>query len=489
MRLNEIIKDLEIEKVFGSDKIEISGIAFDSRAVKPGNLFVCITGFKTDGHAYAESAVASGAAAIIAEKDLSALGVTCVVVKNSRKAMAVAAAEFYGHPDEHFKLIGITGTNGKTTTTYLVKSVLESMGKKVGLIGTNQNMIGNEIIPSKHTTPDSLELMQLFALMAEKKADYVVMEVSSHSLALDRVTACRFDVGAFTNITQDHLDFHKTMEEYLKAKSILFTLCDAGAVNIDDDGAKYILENAKCKTMLTYGIENDCDLRASDIKLHKDGVSFMLCYDGESYDAALKIPGMFSVYNALTALSCLAAAGISMKDAVEKLKNALGVKGRVEVVETGRDFGVIIDYAHTPDGLYNVIRTIKGFAKGRIITVFGCGGDRDKTKRPKMGKIVSEMADLAVVTSDNPRSEDPEAIIEDVLVGVKEGGGEYVVVPNRFAAIEYALDHAKKDDIILLAGKGHETYQILADRTIMFDEREIVHKLLNVSVSDVKING
>ena len=488
MKLSELLQDIEIEQMIGSDKAEISGIAFDSREVKPGNLFVCVTGFKTDGHKFAESAVASGAAAIIAERDMSSLGVSCAVVKNSRRVMAQVSATFYGHPDRKFCLIGVTGTNGKTTSTYLIKSALEAMGKKVGLIGTNQNMIGNEIIPSKHTTPDSLELMQLFAMMAEKKADCVVMEVSSHSLALDRVTACSFDVGAFTNITQDHLDFHGTMEEYLAAKGILFGIAKTGAVNIDDSGAEYLISNSRCERMLTYGIEKECDLRASDIVLSKNGVSFRLSYQGKSYNAELRIPGMFSVYNALTALSCLAAIGIPVQKAVEQLKNAAGVKGRVEVVETGRDFGVIIDYAHTPDGLYNVIRTIRGFAEARIITVFGCGGDRDKTKRPKMGEIASQMSDLSVVTSDNPRSERPEDIIEDILVGVKEGGGEYVVVPNRFSAIEYALDHAEKDDIILLAGKGHETYQILSDRTIVFDEREIVHKLLNVSAGETKID-
>lgn len=484
MKLDELVKNVDVVEIIGSDKVEITGIAFDSGAVKPGSLFVCIKGFKTDGHKYAESAVASGAAAIIAERDLSSLGVACVIVKNSRKALADASAEFYGHPYTKFKLIGITGTNGKTTTTYLVKSVLESMGKKVGLIGTNQNMMGNEIIPSRHTTPDSLELMQLFALMAEKKTEYVVMEVSSHSLALDRVTACRFDVAAFTNITQDHLDFHNTMEEYLEAKSKLFEISETGAVNSDDKACKYILDNSKCKSMLTYGIENDSDLRASDIRLSKSGVAFNLRYEGKIYDVMLKIPGEFSVYNALTALACLIMADVPAGTAAEKLSGAAGVKGRAEIVETGQDFGVIIDYAHTPDGLYNIISTIRGFAEKRIITVFGCGGDRDRSKRREMGKIASEMSDLAVVTSDNPRSENPETIIEEVLEGVKDGGGEYVVVPNRFSAIEYALDHAEKDDIILLAGKGHETYQILADRTIVFDEREIVHKLLGVPAVD-----
>ena len=299
----------------------------------------------------------------------------------------------------------------------------------------------------------------------------MVTEVSSHSLALDRVTACRFDVGAFTNITQDHLDFHKTMENYLAAKSILFTISKAGVINCDDSGSDYLLEHSTCERMLTYGIESDCDIHASDVKLSEKGVAFKVSYENKEYDVELGIPGMFSVYNALTALGCLVSAGIHMDDAVEGLESARGVKGRIEVVETNRDFSVIIDYAHTPDGLYNVIRTIRGFCRGRIGTVFGCGGDRDAGKRtPKMGRIAAELSDYCVVTSDNPRTENPVAIINDVVEGVKNGKCDYTVVVNRFEAIETALDMAKKDDIVLLAGKGHETYQILADRTIDFDE-------------------
>lgn len=480
MKLAELLNGVEVKEIIGSEHLNVTGIAFSSLEVKPGNIFVCISGLKTDGHKYAEDAISKGAIAVMAERDISELGVTCVICDNTRLALAKASANFYGHPEKKFKLIGITGTNGKTTTTYLVKSVLESLGHKVGLIGTNQNMVGTEVIPSKHTTPDSLELMQLFSYMADKGAEYVVMEVSSHSLALDRVTACTFDVGAFTNITQDHLDFHKTMEKYLEAKGILYGISKAGVVNADDNAAEYLLSVSKCESMLTYGIDNECDLRAYDVDLTEKGVDFKVKYLGESYDVELGIPGMFSVYNALTAIGCLVAAGIDMKDAVAGLKSARGVKGRVEVVETDRNFSVIIDYAHTPDGLYNVIRTIRGFCKGRIITVFGCGGDRDAGKRPKMGKIAAALSDFCVVTSDNPRTENPEKIIEDVLEGVKDGGCDYAVVTNRFEAIEFALDHAKENDVVLLAGKGHETYQILADRTIDFDEREVVHKLLNV---------
>ncbi len=479
MNLAELLKEVQVKKIIGQPQLAVTGISFDSRTVKPGNLFVCISGFETDGHQYASVAIQKGAAAIITERDMSELGVTCVVVEDTRKALAILAANFYGHPEKKFCLIGITGTNGKTTVTYLVKSVLEAMGKKVGLIGTNQNMIGTEVIPTKRTTPDSLELMRLFAKMADKGVDYVVMEVSSHSLVLDRVTACTFDVGAFTNITQDHLDFHKTMEEYLEAKGILFQISKRGVINADDQAAERLSEISQCQQLLTYGEKASCDICASQVVLKENGVFFTLGYQGKEYQVELGIPGQFSVYNAMTALACLAAADIPMEEAVRCLKKARGVKGRVELVETGRDFSVIIDYAHTPDGLYNVIQTIRGFAKGRVITLFGCGGDRDKSKRPKMGEIASRLSDLSVVTSDNPRSEDPNKIIEDVLEGVRVGGGAYVVIPNRFSAIEYALDHAEKDDIILLAGKGHETYQVLADRTITFDEREIVRKLLD----------
>ena len=362
----QLLENVVVKEIIGSEHLNISGIAFSSLEVKPGNIFVCISGFKTDGHDYAEDAIQRGAIAVLAEKDISDLGVTCIVTDNTRKALAQVAANFYEHPEKSFCLIGITGTNGKTTTTYLVKSVLESLGKTVGLIGTNQNMIGTEVIPSKHTTPDSLELMQLFAKMREKKADYVVMEVSSHSLSLDRVTACTFDVGAITNITQDHLDFHKTMENYLEAKGILYKITKSGIVNADDMSASYLLENSKCESMLTYGIENECDMRATNVELSEKGVSFDLTFENKNYQVELSIPGEFSVYNALTALSCLVSAGISMNDAVNGLKTARGVKGRVEVIETGRGFSVIIDYAHTPDGLYNVIKTIRGFCKGRI---------------------------------------------------------------------------------------------------------------------------
>ena len=479
MTLSELLKDVNIKKIDGGGSMKISGIACDSRKVKPGNVFVCITGYETDGHKYAKSAVENGAVAVVAEHDLPTVDVPCVIVDNTRKAMSEMAATFYDYPYKKFKLIGITGTNGKTTTTYLIKSILEHLGKKVGLIGTNQNMIGDMIMETSRTTPDSLELMQLFDMIASHNVDYVVMEVSSHALALDRVTACTFDVGAFTNITQDHLDFHKTMEEYLAAKSILLNICNTGVVNKDDARSEYLIENARCRNMITYGINQDCDLKASNIILNEDGVKFDINYGGMEEHVDLPIPGEFSVYNALTAIGCCMAENIPLDLAVDGLHSAKGVKGRIEIVRTpGTNYTVIIDYAHTPDGLLNVINAIRGFAKGRIVTLFGCGGDRDASKRPIMGKIAGELSDFCIVTSDNPRTEDPEKIIKQVVEGVKQTDCDYEVITNRFSAIEYALDHAKKNDIILLAGKGHETYQVLGKDTIKFDEREIVQKLL-----------
>lgn len=479
MTLSELLKDVNIKKIDGGGSMKISGIACDSRKVKPGNVFVCITGYETDGHKYAKSAVENGAVAVVAEHDLPTVDVPCVIVDNTRKAMSEMAATFYDYPYKKFKLIGITGTNGKTTTTYLIKSILEHLGKKVGLIGTNQNMIGDMIMETSRSTPDSLELMQLFDMIASHNVDYVVMEVSSHALALDRVTACTFDVGAFTNITQDHLDFHKTMEEYLAAKSILFNICNTGVVNKDDARSEYLIENARCRNMITYGINQDCDLKASNIILNEDGVKFDINYGGMEEHVDLPIPGEFSVYNALTAIGCCMAENIPLDLAVDGLHSAKGVKGRIEIVRTpGTNYTVIIDYAHTPDGLLNVINAIRGFAKGRIVTLFGCGGDRDASKRPIMGKIAGELSDFCIVTSDNPRTEDPEKIIKQVVEGVKQTDCDYEVITNRFSAIEYALDHAKKNDIILLAGKGHETYQVLGKDTIKFDEREIVQKLL-----------
>ncbi|MCI5971143.1 MAG: UDP-N-acetylmuramoyl-L-alanyl-D-glutamate--2,6-diaminopimelate ligase, partial [Oscillospiraceae bacterium] len=477
MKLTDLIKDLKPVKINGKSDIGINKIEYDSRKVTQNDVFVAVRGYKTDGHNYIEQAIKNGAAAVIAEEHTENIKVCEIITDNTRKALSLVSAAYYGYPSKKMKLIGITGTNGKTTTTYLVKSILEFAGYKVGLIGTNQNMIGSKVIPTERTTPESLELQKLFADMVAEGAEYCVMEVSSHSLCLDRVYGNPFYIGAFTNLTQDHLDFHKTMEEYAKAKSILFTMCERAVVNADDKYVNAIIENADCK-VVKYGINKKSDITAKNIKYNQRGVLFEVETPFGSENIRLDIPGEFSVYNALCAIGVCQGTGVGISDIAKALILAKGVKGRAEVLSTPTDYTVMIDYAHTPDGLENIIGTVKGFCRGRVITVFGCGGDRDATKRPKMGKIAGDLSDFCVVTSDNPRTEDPDAIIKDILSGMTDVKAEYVAICDRTEAIEYAMRIAKENDIIILAGKGHETYQILKDKTIHYDEREIVRDIL-----------
>ncbi len=476
MKLEQLIQSIEALEILGSTDVEITGIAYDSRKVQPGSLFVCIKGYQSDGHLYTKSAIERGAAAILCQDEIGDVNVPVIRVKNSRKALSYLSAAWYGNPSSKMKMIGITGTNGKTTCTYLIKGILENCGYQVGLIGTNQNMIGEEVLPSERTTPESLELNALLSDMYEKGCNYVVMEVSSHSLYLDRVAEIHFDVGVLTNITQDHLDFHKTMDAYANAKALLFERCDVAVLNQDD--ARYDMMAQKASRVISYGIHADCDLKAADIEINRNGTSFRVHTKEESYFSLLPIPGRFSVYNALAAIGVGMACGIPSGFMKLALKQQKGVKGRLEIVETGTDYTVIIDYAHAPDGLYNVLSTINEFKEQRVITLFGCGGDRDKTKRPIMGKIAGELSDYVIVTSDNPRTEDPMAIIRDVEQGVKETACPYEVIENRIQAIRHGMDIARPGDILLLAGKGHETYQILRDRTIHLDEREVVMEYL-----------
>ncbi len=477
MKLRQLLAGLTILSSNADPETEITAVCYDSRKVTSGCVFVCIRGLKSDGHDYAEQAVAKGARLVVTEREL-VVDCCSLRVENTRHALAVLSANFYGNPSTRFKLIGVTGTNGKTTTTYLLKSILEAGGAKVGLIGTNQNMIGERVLPAEHTTPESLELQQLFREMADEGAEYVVMEVSSHALAQDRVAGCGFEVGVFTNLTQDHLDYHGTMEAYLAAKARLFTMCAAGVLNADDPASAAIMEVSTSKNF-TYSIGDDsADITAMNPVLKAEGVEFTVVAKGLIGRAELGIPGRFSIHNALAAITTAMVLGLPLPQILEALKSAKGVKGRVEVVPTGRDFTVLIDYAHTPDGLLKVLTAIRGYAKGRVVALFGCGGDRDRTKRPKMGKVVSELADFMVVTSDNPRTEEPGAIIQDILAGIEGTKTPYVVVENRKEAIRCALENAKPDDVILLAGKGHETYQILKTGTIHFDEREVVAEAL-----------
>lgn len=476
MRLSQLLCDVQGVELTGAD-VEVNQIAYDSRKAGSGTVFVCIKGFQTDGHLYIGKAIEAGACAVVLEDDPGDLPVPVAKVLDARKALSLMAIRFYGAPAEKFRLIGITGTNGKTSVTYLIKSVLEEMGRRVGLIGTNQNMLGNKAVPSERTTPESLELQELFDRMAQGGADDVVMEVSSHSLALSRVYGCRYVCGAFTNLTQDHLDFHGTMEAYLEAKKILFQQSQAGVINLDEEAGRKILQDAPCE-MTTYSALTEADVTASRIDLHETGVSFDLTHQGKTVRVQVGIPGSFSVYNALCAAAVCIRLGASLEMIQKGLRRAHGVKGRAEVAYACADYTVMIDYAHTPDGLENIIQTVRGFAKGRVVTLFGCGGDRDKTKRPKMGRIVQELSDFAIVTSDNPRTEAPGAIIDDILAGMDRKKKNFAVIENRREAIEYSLAHAKPGDVIILAGKGHETYQEIGGVKHHFDEREVLEEIL-----------
>ncbi len=474
MKLSEILKGINIKNSF-EDK-EITDVTQDSRAVSEGCLFVCIKGNTFDGHNAAREAVEQGAAAVLSQRDLGLP--SQVITEDTRAVYSSVCANFYGNPADKLKLIGITGTNGKTTTTFLIKQILENAGKKVGLVGTVQNMVGNEVYPAKFTTPDPYELQKLFSLMVKAGCEYCVMEVSSQALAQGRVNGLVFEVGAFSNLTQDHLDYHKTFENYFEAKRILFKNCKTAVTNADDPHGLKIVEGLACKKV-TYAVNtNDADFVAKNVKLLPTGVEYELVCDNIGR-VHCPIPGRFSVYNSLCAACVCITLGVDFGTVLQAVSASSGVKGRIEVVPTpGTDYTVIIDYAHSPDGLENIISSLQEIAKGRVVTVFGCGGDRDKTKRPKMGKIAAELSDYCVVTSDNPRSEDPHSIIEDILEGMKGVSTPYTVVENRKEAIRFAMEHAQKDDIILLAGKGHETYQILPTGTIHFDEREAVAQIL-----------
>lgn len=472
MKLQELLNNVAVKSCNIALDTEIQEVRYDSRAVQKGDLFVAIRGYAVDGHQYIQKALEQGAAAILCEE--APEGIPAVVVANSRAALAEVSANRFDHPAEKMTMIGITGTNGKTTTTYLLKHILESRGAKVGLIGTNQNLIGDTVIETERTTPESYELHALFARMYDAGCTHMIMEVSSHSLVLDRVKGIPYTVGAFTNLTQDHLDFHKTMEAYRQAKSKLFSMCKTGVINLDDAAAPKMIAEAKCP-VLTFSTEHtDATLLAQDITLHADGVDFTCRTRETQVSVHLGIPGMFSVHNALTALGCAAALEIPLAEAAKVLQTASGVKGRAEVVPTPTAYTVLIDYAHSPDGVENILQAVRGYTKGRVIAVFGCGGDRDKTKRPKMGAIAARLADVCVVTSDNPRTENPESILQDITAGMQGSEEKTTVICSRPEAIHWALAHAQKDDTIVLMGKGHETYQEINHVKHHMDEREIV---------------
>ena len=480
MKLKDIIRDLTVLERNVDPETEITGVSYDSRATQPGDLFVAVRGFESDGHRFIPMAVQKGAAAVLCETPPEK-GVPYVRVADCRLGLALTSRAFFGDPASEMTLIGITGTNGKTTSSYLIKHLLEcKRDAKVGLIGTNGIMIGDEFLHSERTTPESYELHKLFRQMADAGCTHVVMEVSSHSLVLERVAGIRFDVGLFTNLTQDHLDFHGTMEEYAAAKRLIFRQSKLGCVNLDDAWADYMMQEQKCP-FLTFSAErNDAELTAKDIRLSASGVRFAAVRSGELALTKLAIPGMFSVHNALGVMAVGLSLGISLADCADALSSAKGVKGRVESVPTDGDYAILIDYAHTPDALENVLKTLKPVTHGRLIAVFGCGGDRDKAKRPIMGAIAETNADICVVTSDNPRTEDPEEIVREIVAGMKHKRTATKVICDRIEAIHWAIDNAHGGDVILLAGKGHEDYQIVGHEKRHMDEREIVAEYLEM---------
>ena len=472
MKLSKLLEKITVLETNADLETEITGVSYDSRNTKEGDLFVAMTGYETDGHRFIPMAKEKGAACVLCQQKPET-DMPYILVEDSRAALAQLGINWYGDPAASMTMIGVTGTNGKTTTTYLLKDILEkTRGAKVGLIGTNQNMVGDIVIPTERTTPESFELQGLFRRMADAGCTHVVMEVSSHALYLKRVAGIRFAVGIFTNLTQDHLDFHKTMEAYCDAKALLFRQCDIGVYNIDDEGAGRLVVGAVCP-MVSIG-EGTADLAAENVALSAAGIAFDAVTSDERVAITVGIPGGFMVYNTLGVLAAARAIGISLEESAAVLRTTAHVKGRVEVVPTDGDYTILIDYAHTPDALENVLKAVRGFATGRVIALFGCGGDRDKTKRPIMGGIAARLADAVIVTSDNPRTESPSAIIADIVDGMIGTETPYVVLESRTEAIRFAMDHAEAGDVIVLAGKGHETYQVIGKEKHHLDEREIV---------------
>jgi UDP-N-acetylmuramoyl-L-alanyl-D-glutamate--2,6-diaminopimelate ligase len=476
MKLQELLKHLHSLIPFSEEDLDITSIENDNRKVQKGSLFVCIKGYTVDGHDFAGSAVQNGAAAILAERPLS-LDVPVIIVNDTNRALAVLADAFYGQPTKKLHLIGVTGTNGKTTTSHLIEKILSDAGKKTGLIGTLYTKIGEKTLETKNTTPESLTLQKTFKKMCDSKVDSVVMEVSSHALDLGRVHGCDFNVAVFTNLTQDHLDYHLTMDEYKRAKSLLFSQLGNTfglenpkfAVLNADDPASEMYRKSTAAHVVTYGINNKADIHAKNIEMNSSGTRFILGTPEADYPVEIQLIGKFSIYNVLASIAAALVSGISITDIIHSISTVKGVAGRFELVNAGQNFTVIVDYAHTPDSLENVLKTIRQFAKRKIFVVVGCGGDRDRTKRPIMAKIACQYATDPIFTSDNPRSEDPLAILSEMEEGVR--GESYKVIPDRREAIMLAVNQAAESDIILIAGKGHETYQIIGSQVHDFDDR------------------
>ena len=486
--IQQLAQIVEGATIIGDKETIITGIEHDSRKAETGTLFVCIKGVHVDGHKFISQAVNAGAKAILTTRETVEVpaGVAILRVPDLNKALDTIVPYFHDYPARSMRIIGITGTNGKTTTSYITRAILRAAGYRVGLIGTIQIMLEDEVYPIHNTTPDVVELQHTLAIMRDKGMDYVVMEVSSHALDQDRVAGIEFDTAVFTNLTQDHLDYHKTLENYMLAKAKLFDkVSESGVkngktavVNIDDAAGKVMLEHAKCRH-ITYAIDKNADLRATAINVLASGANFTL--NNEAFGKMplkLHITGIFNVYNVMSAVGAALAENIESAVIAKVLQEFTSVPGRFELVKAGQDFSIIVDYAHTPDGVENVLKTARKIAKKKIIAVFGCGGDRDRTKRPIMGRLAAELADVVIATSDNPRSEDPEFILNEVETGVKEkiGNKQHEKIVDRRQAIFRAVALAQTDDIVVILGKGHENYQILKDKTIHFDDKEVARE-------------
>ena len=470
MLLSELLRDINVLSEY--EDREITDVTDKTTRISEGCAFVCVKGARFDGHSFAEEAISQGAKAVIVTHDM---GIDeQILVENSREAYAIMCRNLCGNSASKLTLIGITGTNGKTTTAFVIKDILAGLGIKSGLIGTVKNMVGDKEFHTELTTPDPYDMHALFKMMVDEGIKYCVMETSSQAFHQMRLAGIHFKTGIFTNLTQDHLDYHGTIEEYMACKKVLFRSCDNAVINADDEAGEYMVEGTGVDYQC-YGINSDCSFKAENTELYADRVE----YDLNGEHVVFHIPGGFSVYNSLAAIAGVCSLGFSFESVIESISSAGSVKGRLELLKTDTEYGIIIDYAHTPDGLEKALNAVRGFTEGRVITLFGCGGDRDKTKRPKMGRMATDLSDIVVVTTDNPRTEDPDEIIKEILIGTVGSKAEVVSIADRSEAIRYAMSIAGKGDTILLAGKGHETYQVIGKERVHYDEREVVAEILN----------
>ena len=481
MILSALLERLDHTCIQGMEDVEITSVVFDSRKAEEGCVFVCIPGAVRDGHEFAKEVTDKGAAALIVERPLDIPDITQILVKNARLALAECSAAWFGHPAEQLKTIGITGTKGKTTTTYMIKAILESAGIQTGLIGTIETIIKDEHIPASNTTPESYIIQETFAKMVKAGCDAVVMEVSSQGLMLDRVSGFTFDYGVFTNLEKDHIGpaEHKDMDDYIRCKGLLFSQCKVGILNCDDTHFEQVLKGHTCQVE-TFGLSEQADYRAEDMALERRpgflGIRYRV--SGKmNFPVEIDIPGRFSVYNSLTAIALCDHFGVSTEQICEAMET-VKVKGRVEIIPVSDHYTLMIDYAHNAMALESLLSTLREYNPGRLVCLFGCGGNRSRDRRFEMGEVSSKMADLSVITSDNPRFEEPEAIIDDIITGVKKGPGEYVRITDRKEAIRYCLQNAREGDVIILAGKGHEDYQEIRGKKYHMDERDLINEIL-----------